>query len=153
MTNTTLALDDEARAERDALVWVLLCTVWAVLPLLPRLPIWISLLLACLLAWRYVSEHHGWPLPNRVLRLAMAGLAVVAVYKHYGALLGRDASLGLLVVLLGFKFLELRGLRDYMLAVFLLYILILGGFLHSQAIWLAVYMLMAVILTPLRFSA
>jgi len=147
MPDTTPVLDDEARPGRGALVWVLLCTVWAVLPLLPHLPIWIALLLACLLAWRYVSEHHGWPLPNRVLRLAMVLLAVVAVYKHYGALLGRDASLGLLVVLLGFKFLELRGLRDYMLAVFLLYILILGGFLHSQAIWLAAHMLMAVILT------
>ena len=113
----------------------------------PRLPIWISLLLACLLAWRYVSEHHGWPLPNRVLRLAMALLTVIAVYKEYGALLGRDASVGLLVVLLGFKFLELRGLRDYMLAVFLLYILILGGFLYSQDIWLAIHMLTAVILT------
>src|SRR3954469_788683 len=100
MTNTRQARDNEARPARDALTWLSLCALWAVLPLLPHLPIWISLLFACLLTWRYVSEHHGWPLPNRVLRLTMALSATVAVYKSYGALLGRDASIGLLVILL-----------------------------------------------------
>ncbi len=147
MISTTLPLDDEARPARGALAWLLLCVIWSVLPLLSYLPMWIALLFACALAWCYLAAHHGWPLPNRALHLAMALVAIIAVYKHYGMLLGRNAGIGLLVVLIGFKLLELRTLRDYMLAVFLQYILILGGFLYSQSIWLAVHMLIAVIFT------
>jgi transglutaminase-like putative cysteine protease len=81
------------------------------------------------------------------VRLALITLALGLVFKQYGTLLGRDAGSALLAVMLALKFLELRRLRDYMLGVFLIYFLIVIGFLYSQDMWLVLYLVAVFVAT------
>lgn len=116
------------------------------IPHIQRFPLWISLAIAGLLAWRYAGLHHGWYQPGRLLRLALALFLTGAIFKEYGTLLGRDAGLAMLAGLTAMKFMEARSLRDYMLVVFLSYWLIAGDFFHSQSLIHGVYMVAATLL-------
>ncbi len=99
-----------------------------------RLPWWLSLGVCGLVAWRYLMENFGWRHPPRLIRWSLLLAAVVAVFNAYGTLLGREAGISLLAILVGLKILEIRSLRDYFVSVFLLYFLTLGAFLFSQSL-------------------
>ncbi len=133
--------------DRAAAYGLLVSAVVAVLPHLGRLPWWLTLYLAALFAWRYLMLKRGYPAPGGLLRFVLMTLGVLAVYLHHGTILGRDAGGALLATMLALKFLELRRLRDYMLAVFLVYFLIVIGFLHSQEMWLVLYLLATFVAT------
>lgn len=138
---------DSDLPDRAAAYGLLASAVVAVLPHLTRLPWWLTLYLAALFVWRYLMLRRGYPAPVGLLRFVLMTLGVLAVYLHYGTILGRDAGGALLATMLALKFLELRRLRDYMLAVFLVYFLIMVGFLHSQEMWLVLYLLVAFVAT------
>jgi transglutaminase-like putative cysteine protease len=109
-------------------------------------PMWLSLGVLALLAWRALLTLRAWPAPGRLLRAALTLLMTLLVYRYYGTLFGRDAGTALMSGMLALKLLELRSQRDYLLAAFLLYFLILANFLYSQSLWLAAYLLGAVLL-------
>lgn len=138
---------DSDPPDRAAAYGLLASAVVAVLPHLGRLPWWLTLYLVVLFAWRYLMLKRGYPAPVGLLRFVLMALGVLAVYLHHGTILGRDAGGALLATMLALKFLELRRLRDYMLAVFLVYFLIMVGFLHSQDMWLVLYLLAAFVAT------
>jgi len=52
----------------------------------------------------------------------------------YGNLIGRDAGVALLTVMLGLKVTEIRSYRDYYLSCFLGYFLVVTNFFYSQSI-------------------
>lgn len=131
----------ETHPDRQALNWLLATVVLVLANHVGRLPAWLTLLTACGLAWRYLSENHGWRLPGRIVRVAITLALGVAIYKQFGTVFGRDAGIAFLAGLLGLKFLELRRLRDYVLVVLLGYFLMLGGFLYTQDLWVGAYML------------
>ncbi len=118
----------------------------AVAPHALELPAWIIVVFAAGAAWRYLCEHRSWPRPRRVLRTAITLLIIAAVFRQYHTLLGRDPGMALLVTLLGLKFLEIRSARDYIVSLFLFYLVILGSFLYSQTLWLGAWALLAVVL-------
>ena len=126
---------------------LLASAVVALLPHLPRWPWWLNLLLALLFGWRALMLRRGWPVPGWPIRTTLTVLLVALVFQHYGTILGRDAGSSLLAAMLALKFLELRRLRDYMLAVFLIYFLIMLGFLYSQEPWLVLYLLAVLVAT------
>ncbi len=99
-----------------------------------RLPVWLMLGVCSLIAWRYLLENYSWRHPPRLVRWCLLLAAVVAVFNTYGTLLGREAGISLLALLVGLKILEIRSLRDYFVSVFLLYFLTLGAFLFSQSL-------------------
>jgi len=138
-TRTTELPPDEV-PDRAAAYGLLASAVVALVPHTLRYPLWLTALLALLFAWRFLMLRRGWPMPSRWLRYAMTVLAVVLVYRHHGTIFGRDAGSSLLAIMLALKFLELRRLRDYMLAVFLIYFIIAIGFLYSQDLWLVGYL-------------
>ncbi len=138
------SLAQEPRA--DALNWVIVAAAVVVVPHALRLPLWLTLAFAALLAWRYAISHRGWCRPGTIVRVALAVLLAGAVFREYGTLLGRDPGTATLVVLTGMKFVESRGLRDHMLTVFLLYLLTATDFLYSQSLVQGAYMLIAVVL-------
>src|SRR5665647_1759227 len=119
------------RDSRDTL-FVLLVIGWVVLPQLGHLPLWCSLLGAAVLLWR------GWlalalrPLPSRWWLLALLALTVAATLVTHKTLLGRDAGLTLIVVLLALKTLELRAKRDAFVVFFLSFFTMLTNFFFSQ---------------------
>jgi transglutaminase-like putative cysteine protease len=126
--------------DRQALNWLLACCVLVVAGHASRLPLWLSLITGCALAWRYLAANHAWRLPGRILRTVLTVGLALAIFRQFGTLIGRDAGMAFLVGLLALKLLELRSERDYALTVFLGYFLMLGGFLYSEEVWVAVYM-------------
>ncbi len=129
---------------RQAMAWLYLTAACAVIPMVLYLPWWLNLVFALCVGWRYASDHRGWIRPGRPLRFLLLVIIVVAVYRQYGTILGRNAGMALLIGLLGLKLLELRNARDYLLSLFLLYLVLLGAYLQEQAFWLGVWTLVTV---------
>ena len=103
----------------DSRAFDLLClAVGSVLVLhLGHLPIWLSLVLALLLSWRWWKRRE---LPGRApayLKLPLLGLLAVAIVTSYGSLFARDAGAALAVGLLVLKLLESETPRDARVAI------------------------------------
>jgi len=126
--------------DRSTFYWLIATGVLVLAPLVPHVSLGLWGVIAGLFAWRYAMVARAWRAPGRILRLGLVALVLVLVYRHYHTLIGRDAGIALLAGLLALKILELKNQRDAMLCVFLLYFLMLGGFLYSQSIGLAVYL-------------
>lgn len=133
--------------DRYALNWLLAATGFTMLPLLAHMPLWLSSAVGIMLVWRYLVAHHRWRPPHRWLRVVVTLALGVAIFKTYGTLLGRDAGIALLLGLVALKLWELHTRRDFMVSVFLLYVLVLGAFLYSQTLWLGAFLVTAVVLT------
>ncbi|HSD96413.1 MAG TPA: DUF3488 and transglutaminase-like domain-containing protein [Sulfuricaulis sp.] len=117
----------------------------AVVPHTLELPLWVIAVFAIGAAWRYACEAFQWYRPGRLVRLALMLLIIVAVFRQYHTLLGRDPGIALLITLLGLKFLELKTQRDFVVSLFVFYLVILGSFLYSQSLWLGAWALVAVV--------
>jgi len=96
------------------------------------------------IAHMQLLRHPGWQAP-RLLVLAATLAGTAGVFLKYGTLLGRNAGVALLVVMLALKLLELRRLRDVQLMIFLNYFLVITNFLFTQTPLIALYMLAAAV--------
>jgi transglutaminase-like putative cysteine protease len=114
-------------------------------PLALHQPPWLSLgwLLIALLPWWRLSR--GKPLPGTWLRLPLALAGFTAVILTYGSVRGRDAGVALLTTMVAIKLLELRGMRDLYVTVFLGYFLVMANLLYSQEPPMAAYLLFSVL--------
>ena len=132
---------------RDARVTLFLLAVIGLilLPQLPNLPWWCSTLAAIVLLWRGTLAVQGRPLPARGWRIALLALTLVATYSTYRTLLGRDAGVTLVVILLALKTLELRARRDAFVIFFLGFFTMLTNFFYSQSLATAFAMLLALL--------
>ncbi|MBI3897560.1 MAG: DUF3488 domain-containing transglutaminase family protein [Gammaproteobacteria bacterium] len=119
---------------RPALAWLLFTGLLATAWLARELPTWVNLLFVTTVAWRYSIERFHVFRPNRWLRYLLLLAVLYALLREYGSILGYRPGLALLVALMGLKLLELRGLRDAMLTLFLFYVVVLGGFLFDQTL-------------------
>jgi transglutaminase-like putative cysteine protease len=93
--------------------------------------------------WRGWLALRNRPLPSTLWRVMLLGLAVVGTLLSYRTLLGRDAGVTLLMVLLALKTLELRARRDAFVVFFLSFFLMLTQFFYSQSLLTAAAMLLA----------
>lgn len=143
-------MEETRRIEPAHLYWLLGGLGLAVAPHVEHLPLWIPLSLAALAAWRILGALRAWPLPGPghrplvLLKQLLALAAFAAIYLSYGRHLGRNAGIALLVALLGLKLLELRSMRDYYVACFLGYFLVITNFFYTQSIPTAGLMLLVV---------
>jgi len=131
------------RDSRDTL-FQLAVIGWTVLPHLAHLPAWCMALTALMLFWRAQLALSNAPLPSR---WSVAGVLLVAVALTLWTertLLGKEAGVTLLVVLMALKTLELRARRDAMVVFFLGFFLVLTNFLYSQSLFTAAAMLLSV---------
>ena len=132
------------RDARDTL-FLLLVIAWVVAPQVTHLPLWASLMAGAVLLWRGWLAWKGRALPGR---WALAGLLVVAVagtlFTHQ-TILGRDAGVTLIVMLLALKTLEVRARRDAMVIFFLGFFTMLSNFFFSQSLVTAAAMLVALL--------
>ena len=125
----------------------LLVTLAVILaPHLPRLPIWATLLVGFVLAWRGAAALRGWPMLPRIVRIALALAAFGGVYASFGRVTGQTAGVALIVVMAALKLTELKARRDLMVMVFLMYFLLITHFLFSQELWTAAYLIVCAIL-------
>lgn len=130
--------------DRQAFYWLYLTAAGAVAPVAAGLPPWLTAAFVLSLGWRFACDHRGWRHPGRLVRTVLLVLLVVAVYREFGRVLGREPGVALLVGLLGLKFLEIRTLRDYLLSLFLFYLVLLGAYLQEQTLWLGAWTLLVV---------
>ncbi|RYZ12566.1 MAG: DUF3488 domain-containing protein [Comamonadaceae bacterium] len=116
-----------------------------VLPQVANLPIWCTGLTAGVLAWRGQLAVRGRPLPGVWWRLALLTLALAGTAYSHRTLIGRDAGVTLVVVLLALKTLELRARRDAFVVFFLGFFAMLTNFFYSQSLVTAFAMLLALL--------
>ena len=121
------------RDTRDTL-FMLVLIAWTIAPHLLRLSPWLGTLCAFVLAWRTRLALRQGALPGRVSLLAVLLLAAGMTWWTHRTLLGRDAGVTLLVLLMALKTLELRARRDALVVFFLGFFLVLTNFLYSQSL-------------------
>jgi transglutaminase-like putative cysteine protease len=114
----------------------------AVAPHVLQQPWWVTAAFAAALAWRSagVRVHQ----PGRIVRLALAALAVALVLREFHSFFGRDPGFALLLTLGGLKLFELGTPRDYVVGVLLFFVVVAGGFLYEQSLWVGPYAAVAV---------
>ena len=132
------------RDARDTL-FLLLVIGWVVLPQVGHLPWWCSLLAGGVLLWRGWLAIASRRLPGKWWLLALLVVAVAATWFTHRTLLGRDAGVTLIVILLALKTLELRARRDAFVIFFLSFFTMLTNFFFSQSLPTAVAMLLALL--------
>ncbi len=132
------------RDTRDTL-FLLAVIAWVVLPHVPNLPVWCSLLTAGVLAWRGWLAVQAQPLPGKWWLLGLLAAAVGATLLTHRTLFGRDAGVTLIVILLALKTLELRARRDAFVVFFLGFFTMLTNFFFSQSLLTAAAMLLALL--------
>jgi transglutaminase-like putative cysteine protease len=132
------------RDARDTL-FLLVVIAWVVLPQVGNLPLWCSLLAAGVLALRGWLAFTSKPLPGKWWLLGLLAATIAATLATHRTLLGRDAGVTLIVVLLALKTLELRARRDAFVIFFLGFFTMLTNFFFSQSLLTATAMLLALL--------
>lgn len=130
------------RDSRDTL-FMLFVIAWVLAPQIGHLPLWCSLMAAGALIYRAYLAWHTRPLPSQWWLRAALVLTIAATLWTHKTLLGRDAGVTLVVVLLALKTLELRAKRDAFVVFFLSFFLMLTNFFYSQSLLTAGAMLVA----------
>ena len=132
------------REGRDTL-FLLAVIAWVLLPQAARLPLWCSLGAGAVLIWRGCLAFNAGALPRKAWLALLLALTLAAAYISHGTLLGRDAGVTLLVVLLTLKTLELRARRDAFVIFFLGFFCMLSNFFYSQSLLTAFSMVVGLL--------
>lgn len=147
MTPTETPLSERSR------ILLLVAMALVVLPHAWHLHAWVSaFVLGVGLVYLYLLRRQRSDVPRLVL-LALVFAGSGAVLYQYGTLLGRNAGVSLLVVMLALKLLEVKQQRDAVMIVFTSYFLVITNFLFTQTPLIAVYMFASTILITATLSA
>lgn len=137
-------LQNLPRDSRDTL-FLLLVIFWVLLPLSQNLPGWCNALAGAVLLWRGYLALALRPLPSARWRLGLLALAIGATLLTHRTLLGQEAGVTMLAVLLSLKTLELRARRDAFVVFFLGFFCMLANFFFSQSLLTAASMLIGLL--------
>lgn len=132
------------REARDTL-FLLAVVACCIGPLVAHIPLWTGAMAGLLLAWRGWLAFGGRALPGRWATGALLALVVVLTLLTHRTIVGRDAGVTLIVMLLALKTLELRARRDAMVIFFLGFFTLLANFFFSQSLPTAAAMLLALL--------
>ncbi|HZX26687.1 MAG TPA: DUF3488 domain-containing protein, partial [Telluria sp.] len=135
------------RMSRDKANTLLLVAA-AVLVLAPHglhQPWWVTLAAALTLGWRAAVTFRGWRLPPSIILLPATFAAMGGIMWEFHTLLGRDAGVAMLTMLVAFKMLEMHAKRDLFVVIYLCFFLILTNFLYSQTIGTAAMMVLSLL--------
>ncbi|MBA4261293.1 MAG: DUF3488 domain-containing protein [Comamonadaceae bacterium] len=132
------------RDTRDTL-FLLAVIGWVVAMQVGHIPWWCTALTAGVLTWRTTLALRGLTLPGWPWRLGLLAITLGATWFTHGTLLGRDAGVTLIVVLLALKTLELRARRDAFVVFFLAFFTLLTHFFYSQSLLTAAGILLALL--------
>lgn len=144
MLMTTAA--QQRKISFPSFIWISSSLSLVVSPHLLHFSAWLSTLVIFVLLLKLITFKRKIVL-NRFIIGALAFLALVGIVSEYGKILGRDAGVALLSIMLFLKLLETHTHRDAMVVMLLTYFLIITNFLYSQSIPMGMLMLLAVIYT------
>jgi transglutaminase-like putative cysteine protease len=126
------------------LALILLGAALAAAPHAQRLPWWVTVIGAAMIAWRGWAAWKNERLPRRWLLATLVLVGMAAVYLNFRTIVGRDAGVTLLVLFLSLKLMETRDRRDAVIVTFLCYFLALTNFFYSESMFTAAGMLATV---------
>ncbi len=113
----------------------------AVAPHLQHLSLWLVGFYFMLALLRLGIAHQTEKLPNFFLLLLLSISAIAIVALHQTTPIGKESAIGLLVVVLGLKLMELRYRRDIYITVLIGLFIIITQFLYNQSMLLAFVMI------------
>lgn len=124
----------------STVLMVVAAFIFAALPHLAAMPVWLAAAILAAAAWRVSVEAFGLRRPNWLIRtlITFGGLALVVM--HYGTFWGRRAATVLLCVMIAAKLSEMFRLRDARVVAALGYFLIATQFLFNQELILFAYL-------------
>ncbi|WP_185266512.1 transglutaminase TgpA family protein [Halopseudomonas xiamenensis] len=132
-------MSGHALIPRNSLVWLLTAQIVALMPHLPRLPLWVAgLWLGCAI-WRVQIQRMRWGYPGLPVRMLALAAVTLGVYLAQGTLIGLDAAVMLLLMLFMLKLLEMRKPRDALVVIYLGLFIVATAFLFDQSIALALF--------------
>ncbi|MCF8179258.1 MAG: DUF3488 domain-containing protein, partial [Sulfuritalea sp.] len=114
--------------------WLLASALAASAPLIPQIPLWLTIVAGCAFALRAAVTWRQWHLPPRWVMVLLVIAGTAGIFLQYRTIMGRTPGIALLVVFLALKLLELRAARDAVATALLCYFLVLGQFLFTQTI-------------------
>ena len=133
----------QAKAEN---LWLLAGLVLAFTPHFFRLPLLVMLPSIIFLCWRLLFELRYLALPPRTVRWLLTLVGILATWIAFGTLVGRQAGVGLLVIMLCLKLMEMNAQRDVGVVIGLGFFVVITVFLFDQSIFMGLYMLLVVTL-------
>lgn len=138
---------DQAHLPREArdTLFLLAVIAWVVFMQAPYIPVWCTGLTLGVLVWRGRLALNAQALPAWPWRLGLLLTALTGTYVSHQTLLGYEAGVTLIVVLLTLKTLELRARRDAFVIFFLGFFTLLTHFFHSQSLLTAMGILLAML--------
>jgi transglutaminase-like putative cysteine protease len=134
------------KLSHSKLLLLLLSLLAVTLPHAAHIPIWVTVLLLIICAWKLAGSLGLVGQPGRLARILIILAAMAGIFLSYRTLLGRDAGVALLVIMAGLKLMELNTRRDVVVLLYLGMFLIITNFLYSQSILMAAWMLLSVLL-------
>ena len=117
----------------------------AAAPHVMRAAWWMGVGMAAAFLWRLDIAWKDKRLPSRLILVAMAIVAMTAVFLTFRTFIGRDAGVTLLTMLLALKLMEMRAARDVFVLIFGGYFVALTNFFYSQTIMTGVLSLLTVL--------
>jgi protein-glutamine gamma-glutamyltransferase len=135
-----------AHLPRDArdVLFLLGVIAWTIAPHFAHLPLWCLALTVVVVLWRAGLALANAALPGRWPLVAVLVAAMALTWWTHRTLLGKDAGITMLVVLMVLKTLELRARRDALVVFFLGFFIVLTNFLYAQTLAVAAMMLLSV---------
>ncbi|MEZ5597172.1 MAG: DUF3488 and transglutaminase-like domain-containing protein [Pseudomonadales bacterium] len=134
------------RIPRNSLALLMVAQAAVVLPHVAQLSPWI--IAVCLFCgyWRTRVYQGRWGYPSRLVRLGLVVAGTVGVVLSAGGSVNLELFIAMLVLAFAFKLVEMHTRRDAVLVIMLSYFIIATEFLFEQALFIAVYELVATIL-------
>jgi transglutaminase-like putative cysteine protease len=147
LTAAAPILDRESyKISRYALFWLFIAVVAVIVPHVGRMPFWLTAICVFCLAGRYLIFQGRMSYPGKKLKLLIVCSMMLMVAAQYGRdVFSTDATVALLVVGITLKLLEMHQKRDVLVVLYLAYFTVVAEFIYSQAILVALYMGLAVI--------
>jgi protein-glutamine gamma-glutamyltransferase len=136
----------DTRIPRRPLLWLATALLFTLPPMFGRLATWVPCLFLTTLALKFWMEPKGYRLRFAASKLALAVVALAAIFASYGSLKGVEPGVSLLVVLMSLKILEAHTAREFQVMVMMAWVLCLCGFSLSQDFAIALCLMAAFVL-------
>ena len=132
---------------RGTFSWLLVSLVSILLPHVSRLPFWLLFMCTFAIIGRILIYQGRLGQPGNRTKAFLVSLMVILLPVEFGRdIFSTDATVGVLLVGITLKLLEMYQKRDVLLVMYLCYFTVIAEFIYSQAILMAIYMSLCVLL-------
>lgn len=129
------------QVSRRSVPWMLAAVVAALLPHATHMPVWLSLVCALCIAWRYGVHRGRIGYPSRRLQALFTLALLAGILLHYRTLAGHQAGTAMLVAMFALKLLEMYKERDAYVVILIGYFVAATAFLFFFTLAMAVYVI------------